>query len=37
MLGHHDPAFTLKTYTHLMSSDLPDLDTLKSQAHDGPT
>ena len=23
-LGHHSPAFTLETYVHLLSNDLPD-------------
>jgi hypothetical protein len=23
-LGHHDPAFTLKTYIHVLPDDLPD-------------
>jgi len=33
-LGHHSPAFTLATYIHLISDDLPDaafLDTLTAQ------
>jgi integrase len=27
-LGHHDPAFTLATYVHLLPGDLPDPDFL---------
>jgi hypothetical protein len=27
-LGHHSPAFTLATYVHLLSDDLPDVDLL---------
>ena len=28
MLGHHDPGFTLRTYIHVMPSDLPSGDDL---------
>jgi integrase len=27
-MGHHSPAFTLDTYVHLLSDDLPDADQL---------
>jgi integrase len=30
-LGHHSPAFTLATYVHLLSDDLPDPDDLLAE------
>jgi integrase len=27
-LGHHSPAFTISTYVHLLSDDLPEIDVL---------
>ena len=29
-LGHHSPAFTLATYVHLLSDDLPDADLFEA-------
>ncbi len=32
MLGHHDAAFTLRTFGHLVDSDLFDLDAVFGRA-----
>lgn len=32
MAGHHDVAFTLSTYTHVLPSDLPSMDVMDGLA-----
>ena len=34
-LGHHSPAFTLATYVHLLSDDLPDVEFFDAPASGG--
>jgi integrase len=34
-LGHHSPAFTLATYAHLLSDDLPEPDFLDESVEGG--
>ena len=36
ILGHHDPGFTLRTYVHLVPSDLPDLDLVLAEPRRDP-
>ena len=36
ILGHHDPGFTLRTYVHLVPSDLPDLDLVLAEPKRDP-
>jgi hypothetical protein len=35
-LGHHSPAFTLATYVHLLSDDLPEAGFLDALTGPGP-